>query len=314
MTGKNDHLELGQFIPLHYHYNMLNDTARMQGFKAALDVAVRPGAKVLELGGGTGVLSFFAAQKAARVWCVEHNPELAATARAILALNANGDKVEVIEADAFEYLPPEPVDVVICEMIHVAMLREKQLPVIESFKQRYLEKFGGPLPIFVPEAFIQAVQPVQQSFDFEGYYAPTILFQDPAVAQNKTLELAPSAVYQMLTYQDPLPHTCAWRGNIRIDCDGVLNALRFITKNVLAISLAEQKTIDWFSQYLIVPLAEPLIVATGEEINVAFSYAAGAPFSALTSTLNVSPPRQAASDLYNARRRAQQFKGATLTS
>ena len=314
MTAKNDNLELGQFIPLHYHYNMLNDTARMQGFKAALDVAVQPGAKVLELGGGTGVLSFFAAQKAGKVWCVEHNPELAATARDILALNPNGHKVEVIEADAFEYLPPEPVDVVICEMIHVAMLREKQLPVIASFKQRYLEKFGGPLPIFVPEAFIQAVQPVQQSFDFEGYQAPTILFQDPLLAQNKTFELAPSVVYQMQAYQDTLPQTCAWKGSIKIDCDGILNALRFITKNVLAISLAEQKTIDWFSQYLIVPLAEPLIVTTGEEIEIEFSYAAGAAFSALTSTLRVSPAQHAESDIYDAMRQTNRAKAAALTT
>ncbi len=300
MTENNDKRELGQFIPLHYHYNMLNDTARMQGFKAALDLAVQPGAKVLELGGGTGVLSFFAAQKAAKVWCVEHNPELAATAREILKLNPNGDKVEIVEADAFAYLPPEPVDVVICEMIHVAMLREKQLPVMESFKRRYLEKFGGPLPIFVPEAFIQAVQPVQQSFDFEGYYAPTILFQDPTVIQDKTLELAPSAVYQMSSYQDPLPHTCSWNGTLKIDCDGIVNALRFVTKNILTISLAEQRAIDWFSQYLIVPLAEPLIVETGEEIAVEFAYPAGAPLSALTSTLKVSLAQSADAHLYRA--------------
>lgn len=314
MTGNNDNQELGQFIPLHYHYNMLNDTARMQGFKAALDVAVQPGAKVLELGGGTGVLSFFAAQKAAKVWCVERNPELAATARDILALNPNSDKIEVIEADAFDYLPPEPVDVVICEMIHVAMLREKQLAVMTSFKERYLKKFGGPLPVFVPEAFIQAVQPIQQSFDFEGYYAPTILFQDPTVVQSKTLELAPSTVYQMLAYQDPLPQTCAWNGNIRIDCDGVLNALRFATKNVLTISLAEQRTIDWFSQYLVVPLAEPLIVATGEEINVEFSYASGAPLSALTATLKVTPVQQSVPAPYNAISQTKPAKRAALTS
>ena len=310
MTGKNDDLELGQFIPLHYHYNMLNDTARMQGFKAALDVAVQPGAKVLELGGGTGVLSFYAAQKAGKVWCVEHNPELAATARDILAMNPNGDKIEVIDADAFEYLPPEPVDVVICEMVHVAMLREKQIPVIASFKDRYLKKFGGPLPIFVPEAFIQAVQPVQQAFDFEGYHAPTILFQDPTLAQSKTFELAPSAIYQMAAYQDTLPQTCAWKGNVKIDCGGILNALRFITKNILSISLTEQRTIDWFSQYLIVPLAQPLIVETGEEIEVEFSYAAGASFSALTSTLRVYPAQQSTSDFRAATQQTKQLKHA----
>ena len=314
MVENNDTLELGQFIPLHYHYNMLNDSGRMQGFKTAIDLAVQPGAKVLELGGGTGVLSFFAAQKAAKVWCVEHNPELVATARSVLALNPNGDRVEVVEADAFEYLPPEPVDVVICEMIHVAMLREKQIPVMESFKRRYLEKFGGPLPAFVPEAFIQAVQPVHQSFDFEGYYAPTILFQDPTAIQGKTFELAPSAVYQLQSYQDPLPPTCDWQGAIKMDCGGIVNALRFITKNVLTISLAEQRTVDWFSQYLIVPLDEPLIVETGEEIALEFSYAAGAPFSALTSSLKVSLVQAADADFPETAPSAKQTRSARIAT
>jgi len=305
MNNKNTATELGQFIPLHYHYNMLNDKARMRGFKEALDHVVHPGAKVLELGGGTGVLSFFAAQKATKVWCVERNPELAATARKFLAQNPNGDKVEVIEADAFNYLPPEPVDVVICEMIHVAMLREKQIPVITDFKKRYLEKFGGPLPIFVPEALIQAVQPVEQCFDFEGYHAPTILFQDPACIQEQTIELAQPEIFQLLAYQETLPPICAFSGRLTIDHNGTLNALRFITKNVLAIMVHDKKTIDWFSQYLIIPLDEPITVKTGEKIQVEFSYPSGACFSTLTSNLNVSLAPLARRNTKSTRQRPQ---------
>ena len=104
---------LGQFIPVHYHHNMLMDQNRMLNFKSAIDYAVKPGAKVLELGGGTGVLSWFAAAKAAKVYCVEFNPDMVKEARKMLAMNPNGHKVEVVHADAFEYLPPEPVDVVI---------------------------------------------------------------------------------------------------------------------------------------------------------------------------------------------------------
>ena len=94
------------------------------------------GACVLELRGGTGVMSYFAAQKTSKVWCIESHSGHAHTERANLAHNRKGHKVEVIEADAFDYLQPEPVDVVICEMILVAMLREKQIPVISAFKQR----------------------------------------------------------------------------------------------------------------------------------------------------------------------------------
>ncbi|MBL8510579.1 MAG: hypothetical protein JNM52_02940, partial [Betaproteobacteria bacterium] len=40
---------LGQFIPLHYHHNMLMDENRMSNFKAAIELQVFPGARVLEL-------------------------------------------------------------------------------------------------------------------------------------------------------------------------------------------------------------------------------------------------------------------------
>ena len=74
--------------------------------------------------------------------------------------------VDVAELELSPADAPERVDVVICEMLHTAMLREKQLAVIASFKKRYLERFGGPLPIYIPEAAVMAVQPVYASYDF----------------------------------------------------------------------------------------------------------------------------------------------------
>ncbi|MGZ4981328.1 MAG: methyltransferase domain-containing protein, partial [Methylobacter sp.] len=170
---------LGQFIPLQYHHHMLADEYRMGSFKAAIEQAVFPGAKVLDLGGGTGVLSWFAAAKASKVWCVELNPDLVREAYRLLKLNEGGGKVELVHADAFEYLPPEPVDVVICEMLHTAMICEKQVNVINSFKDRYLQRFGSPLPRFIPEAALMAVQPLQQNYRFMGFQAPIIQFQLP---------------------------------------------------------------------------------------------------------------------------------------
>ena len=287
MKNKFDNLELGQFIPLHYHHNMLNDSTRMNSFKEAIHLVVRPGAKVLELGGGTGVQSFFAAQKADKVYCVERNPELVEAARDLLAKNINGDKVEVIQADAMHYLPPEPVDVVICEMLHTGLLREKQMPVIDSFKRRYLEKFGGPLPVFVPEASIQAIQPLQQNFHFEDFYAPTILFQNPYSIQERSKSLGDPEVFQLLSYEEPFSQTCACNGEISITENGQLNALRLITKNILAINMATGSTIDWHTQYIIFPLATPFQVCKGDQISVRFSYQGGDPLKALADSLEI---------------------------
>jgi protein arginine N-methyltransferase 1 len=280
-------LELGQFIPLHYHYNMLNDTVRMKGFKEAIDLVVKPGAKVLELGGGTGVQSFFAAQKAQKVYCIERNPELVNAARKFLAKNVNGDKVEVIQADVLHYLPPEPVDVVICEMLHTGLLREKQMPVIAAFKERYLEKFGGELPIFVPEASIQAIQPIQQNFHFEAFYAPTILFQDPCAIQERSKHLGNPEVFQLLSYADSFSQICVCNNEVFITESGQLNALRLITKHALAINLSTNSTVDWHTQYIVFPLSTPLPVSKGDKVSIGFNYQGGAPLSALTDSLEV---------------------------
>jgi len=286
--------ELGQYIPVHYHYNMLLDQARMSGFRAALEYVVRPGAKVLELGGGTGVLSFFAAKNAAKVYCVEHNPALVREARRLAAMNPNGHKIEVIHADAFDYLPPEPVDVVICEMLHVGLLREKQIPVLESFKQRYLQRFGGPLPVFVPEACLQAVQPVQQDFSYEGYYAPVTLFQDPLAVAERTIPLASPLLFQQFFYDEALPKVCECDAAVTAELSGVCNALRIITKNILAVRLDTRTSIDWYNAHMIVPLEMPIRIHAGDEIGIEFAYVPGARLEALQPLVALRAARKAA--------------------
>ena len=278
---------LGQFIPVHYHHNMLMDQNRMHSFKSAINYAVFPGAKVLELGGGTGVLSWFAAAKAEKVYCVEFNPDMVKEARKMLGMNPNGHKVEVVHADAFEYLPPEPVDIVICEMIHVAMLREKQVEVIESFKRRYLARFGGPLPVFLPEAVIMAAQPLQQEYDFEGFYAPIVQFQETTVIQPGLIELAQPAVYSILDFNQATDTLIAWEGQFLVEKAGTVNAMRFITKNVLAVVPEQNSTIDWLNHYMTLPVQQPVQVAPGDVLQVSFAYRAGGSIPSLEASIRV---------------------------
>lgn len=278
-------MELGQFIPAVYHFNMLADDARMLAFKRAIANDVHPGHVVLELGGGTGVLSYFAALRGARVICVERNPELARLAQRALRHNSASDRITIVQADAMDYLPPEPVDVVICEMLHVGMLREMQLPVIESFKERYLREFGPPLPKFIPEAYFQAVQPVVHNFDYHGYRAPAACFQDPLVINRRTRVLGEPVIYHQGHYSAAQQLDCSWDGLLVCDFAGELNALRFITKNVLTVVPAERDTVDWSSQYLVLPLDHPLRVGKNREVAVRFRYRAGDPLRALQDSL-----------------------------
>jgi predicted RNA methylase len=285
MSEKN---ELGQFIPLHYHFNMLLDPARMGAFKTAIGKAVHENAVVLELGGGTGVLSFFAAQKARKVYCVEYNPELAQAASQFLADNPNGNRVTVVNTDATTYTPPEEIDVVICEMLHVALLREKQLEVIEAFKQNYLKARGGPLPLFIPFATMQAVQPVHHPFEFFGYRARVPMFNDPYAQAPDITELGAPVLYHQLLYNETYSQHISWQGKILVTQPGKVNALRFITKNLLNADAHTQEITDWHNQYLICPIDNDIDVKNGDVLEVTFAYDSGAPLNTLKPTVRLT--------------------------
>jgi predicted RNA methylase len=273
-------------IPLQYHVPMLLDEHRMGSFQRAIAQVVRPGVHVLDLGAGTGVLSFFAAQQGAQVTAIEREPMVLAAARSALA-NAGGHRIRLLHADAREFVPDEPVDVVVCEMMHVGQLRERQIEVIDGFKRRYRARFGGPLPRFLPEACVQAVQPVQQDFTFHGYAVAAPQFQDPFARQDRTTELAAPQVYQQFFYDQALPDVCAADLEFTVERAGWVNAIRVVTKNILAAGLTAADRVDWLMNYLVVPLASPCFAEVGERVRLTFGYRPGDEIHALAESARV---------------------------
>jgi type I protein arginine methyltransferase len=235
------------------------------------------------------VLSFFAAQQGARVTAVEREPIVLAAARS--ALTDAGHKIKLIHADAREFVPDEPVDLVMCEMMHVGQLRERQIEVIGGFKQRYAARFGGPLPRFLPEACLQAVQPVQQDFTFHGYAVAAPQFQDPFARQDRTIELAAPQVYQQFFYDDALPQTCAADLEFTVERGGWLNAVRVVTKNILAVHGHPPRSVDWTMNYLVVPLAAPLYANAGERVRITFQYEPGDEIHVLAGSVRATGVR-----------------------
>ncbi|WP_345682123.1 methyltransferase domain-containing protein [Novipirellula caenicola] len=279
---------LGQYIPLLYHYNMLQDEDRVGAFRDAIELNVRPGMHVVELGGGTGILSSLAARCGATVSCVERNPELVETARRFVRLNGLEDKITVIHADASRYVPDAAVDVVVCEMLHVGLLREKQAQVIAAFKRHYKQAHDGPLPRFLPEASILMAQPVEQSFEFAGYQAPVPMFQAPQLDQPRTNEFANLSPYASIAYDESIPMQFAVKENVVALRDGRVNALRFVTQNVISIDMQAEKAITWPNQCLVLPIESPFEIASGESMSVEFSYAAGGSIDHLMNTVRVA--------------------------
>jgi predicted RNA methylase len=281
----DDDTHLGQFIPLRYHGQMLADKRRMSAFHEAIDKLVPEGAHVVELGAGTGVMSFFAAKRARKVTCVERLPQVAAAARRLLAANGVGHKVTVIEGDARQFVPDEPADVLICELLHVALLQEKQVEVVAGFKARHAEHFGRAVPLIIPEASILAVQPIFQPYDFHGYHAPVALFLEPGSVHVDTIEMGVPEVYASIEYAGELPGTIIVKGFVVADKQGQINALRFITKNLVGIFPGAGCSADWHMQYMALPLSHPLAVSPGDRVRLSFQYETGGSVESLTSSI-----------------------------
>jgi len=276
-ADKSDEQTLGQFIPLIYHYNMLQDEDRVGAFRAAIDLLVQPGMRVAELGSGTGILSSFAARCGATVDAVERNPELVQCSRRFIEANGLGNHVNVIAGDASTWTPNDPIDVVICEMLHVGLLREKQAQVISAFKANYQKRFGDKLPVFIPEVSILLCQPVQQSFDFAGYVAPIPLFQAPVQSQPRTQAVAELTAYQTIPYDQAIPIQINVDHEFVAQIDATVNALRLVTQNVLAIDMEKQRAITWANQCLVLPLDAPFECRAGDTIELSLAYQAGQP-------------------------------------
>jgi predicted RNA methylase len=281
---------LGQFIPLHYHYQMLQDVDRMRAFKTAIEASVSPGMNVVELGSGTGVLSSFAARCGARVQSIERNPELVACSRKLVEANGLADSISIVHEDATNYIPSSPVDVVICEMLHVGLLREKQLQVIAAFKENYLNAFGPPLPRFIPEASLLTVQMIQQCFDFEGYVAPIPIFQPPAANTSGTVELSSPFRYGEIIYSDNYPQQFSLDRKVRAERPGTFNAIRLLTHNILSIDEHMGTFVSWANQFLVLPIEQAVMLSSNEMVPIKFAYRSGDELETFRSGLSTMEP------------------------
>jgi len=279
---------LGQYIPLLYHYNMLQDEDRVGAFKQAIELIVQPGMHVVELGGGTGILSSLAARRGARVTCVERNPELIVKSNEFLRLNSLADDVTVVAEDATGFVPDRPVDVVICEMLHSGLLREKQASVIAAFKRNYIAQFGrAKLPVFIPEATILMIQLLEQSFDFSGYEAPVPMFQAPTAIQPRTIELSTLLPYANLAYGHTIPKHFIFDESLTTNQAGHFNAIRLVTQNVLGIDEEKQQAITWANQHLVLPIPNPRDLKTNDSVRVQFNYEVGDSVDQFDASLRV---------------------------
>ncbi len=140
------------------HRMMLADRVRTEAYRAAIEAVVKPGMTVLDVGAGTGILSFFAARAgAAKVYAVDQSEILDAT-EDLVAQNGFEGVVECIHGNAEEIELPSQVDVIVSEWMGLFALTEAMFASVIRAAERHL-KPGG---VLIPSGIRLGLTPIQE--------------------------------------------------------------------------------------------------------------------------------------------------------
>ena len=127
--------------------NMLQDYIRTSTYQRAIvsNASDFQNAVVLDVGAGSGILSFFAAQAGAKkVYAVEAS-SMAKLAERLFAANGLQDKIQVLEGKLEELKLPEPVDIIVSEPLGYMLLNERMLETFLHAK-KWLKPQGRMFP------------------------------------------------------------------------------------------------------------------------------------------------------------------------
>lgn len=142
---------------IEYHKMMLSDRYRTNTFKRAIFETVKPGDVVLDLGAGTGILSFFACMAGAkRVYAVEVDSVIE-IAKELARENNLKDKITFINNVSTDISLSEKVDVIISEILGSFGLEEDIIDYMADARKRFLKKSG----VLIPSSIQMYLVPVE---------------------------------------------------------------------------------------------------------------------------------------------------------
>jgi len=148
---------------LEIHRGLLQDEIRTNAFREAIRRAVSPGSVVLDLGAGSGILSFFAYEAGARrVFAIDatHTADLASFLSRQLGYS---DRIQVFHERSTKVEVPEPADVLVTETLGAFAFDERILSSVIDARARLLK----PDAVIIPRRVDLYLVPVDDASIYE---------------------------------------------------------------------------------------------------------------------------------------------------
>ncbi|HKR65505.1 MAG TPA: 50S ribosomal protein L11 methyltransferase [Thermoanaerobaculia bacterium] len=145
---------------LRFHRSLLADEARTGAYRAAIDATVKPGDVVIDIGCGSGILSFFACRAGARrVYAIDEGPVIE-LARELARENGFADRITFLRKTSYDATIDEQADVIITETMGNNGLDEGITGILLDAR-RWLRPGGA----FLPRSLALVAAPVEQAQD-----------------------------------------------------------------------------------------------------------------------------------------------------
>ena len=260
---------------------MIADPVRMGAHHQALRRTVRPGAVVVDVGAGSGIMSLLACQLgAARVYAIEPDGVIQ-VARELAAANGFGDRVRFFEDRSTRVDLPERADVVVADLRSTLPLTE-HLPAMIDARARFLAPGGTLIPR--RDVLCAAVVAAEEAYDLHRrpwrHGAPDL---DMRAAEARTLStprrarlpeselLTPGQSWAVIDYQLVSSPRVGGRATWRMERAGIGRGLRlwFDTELVEGIGFsngpAAPETVYGAAFF---PWREPVALDPGDEVAV----------------------------------------------
>ena len=208
-----------------WHFDMLGDLKRNEGYNETIKRVVKNGDTVLDIGTGSGLLSMMSARAGAnQVYTCETIEIIADTAKNVIQDNGLADQISVYHAKSNKLKIgneiPEKVDVVVSEILDCGLLGEGVLPSIRHAKANLLKENGKIIPasasvkgILIQSKHLKSTSPIKEisgfdlssfgKFQTEQSYRREMLNNTPYTALSNVTDIIPIDFYDLPKVASP---------------------------------------------------------------------------------------------------------------